>query len=223
MAVLSPTSARFFSSSFKSGTDPYSSSSDKSNRRRFSSLSPHSPPFNSAAAGFGLSSSMILRFPPNFVRQLSIKARRNCSNIGVAQIVAATWTDGNSGLAAPAASSSAAIAASMALLPHPFPFSYLPTLCQTSSIGPPTPVVVLDLERAAAEALALATEAAQAAREAMKLASVADRKSEKDGQLKNKKRVAGNVHSNKCSAVWECWDRIITNPNQVAESPCFLS
>ncbi|KAM7268762.1 hypothetical protein ACFE04_010928 [Oxalis oulophora] len=115
MAVLSPTSAKFFSSSFKSGTDPYSSSSDKSNRRRFSSLSPHSPSFNSAAAGFGLSSSMILRFPPNFVRQLSIKARRNCSNIGVAQIVAATWTDGNSGLAAPAASSSAANAASTAV------------------------------------------------------------------------------------------------------------
>ncbi|KAM7264166.1 hypothetical protein ACFE04_001849 [Oxalis oulophora] len=75
------------------------------------------------------------------------------------------------------------------LLQQPFPFSSLPTLCQTSSIGPPTPVVVLDLERAAAEALALATEAAQAAREAMELASVADRKSEKDGLLKNKKKV----------------------------------
>ncbi|KAL0461614.1 UNVERIFIED_CONTAM: Cystathionine gamma-synthase 1, chloroplastic [Sesamum latifolium] len=30
-------------------------------------------------------SSLIFRFPPNFVRQLSTKARRNCSNIGVAQ------------------------------------------------------------------------------------------------------------------------------------------
>ncbi|KAF3322934.1 cystathionine gamma-synthase [Carex littledalei] len=39
------------------------------------------------------SSTLILRFPPNFVRQLSIKARRNCSNIGVAQIVAASWSD----------------------------------------------------------------------------------------------------------------------------------
>ncbi|KAL6009049.1 cAMP-dependent protein kinase regulatory subunit Cgs1 [Asimina triloba] len=38
-------------------------------------------------------SSLILRFPPNFVRQLSIKARRNCSNIGVAQIVAASWSN----------------------------------------------------------------------------------------------------------------------------------
>ncbi|MBA0755304.1 hypothetical protein Gogos_021154 [Gossypium gossypioides] len=39
-------------------------------------------------------SSLIFRFPPNFVRQLSIKARRNCSNIGVAQIVAASWSNG---------------------------------------------------------------------------------------------------------------------------------
>ncbi|KAJ7559375.1 hypothetical protein O6H91_04G082500 [Diphasiastrum complanatum] len=35
---------------------------------------------------------LILRFPPNFVRQLSIKARRNCGNIGVAQVVAARAT-----------------------------------------------------------------------------------------------------------------------------------
>lgn len=41
----------------------------------------------------GLSSSLIYRFPPNFVRQLSTKARRNCSNIGVAQIVAASWAN----------------------------------------------------------------------------------------------------------------------------------
>ncbi|PHT55187.1 Cystathionine gamma-synthase 1, chloroplastic [Capsicum baccatum] len=43
---------------------------------------------------YGLS-SLIFRFPPNFVRQLSIKARRNCSNIGVAQIVAASWSNNN--------------------------------------------------------------------------------------------------------------------------------
>nr|XP_016504665.1 PREDICTED: cystathionine gamma-synthase 1, chloroplastic-like [Nicotiana tabacum] len=41
-------------------------------------------------------SSLIYRFPPNFVRQLSIKARRNCSNIGVAQVVAASWSNNNS-------------------------------------------------------------------------------------------------------------------------------
>ncbi|KAL3341407.1 hypothetical protein AABB24_025783, partial [Solanum stoloniferum] len=38
-------------------------------------------------------SSLILRFPPNFVRQLSVKARRNCSNIGLAQVVAASWSN----------------------------------------------------------------------------------------------------------------------------------
>ncbi|KAK3027400.1 hypothetical protein RJ639_040198 [Escallonia herrerae] len=37
-------------------------------------------------------SSLILRFPPNFARQLSTKARRNCGNIGVAQVVAASWS-----------------------------------------------------------------------------------------------------------------------------------
>lgn len=42
---------------------------------------------------FGASAPLILRFPPNFVRQLSIKARRNCSNIGVAQVVAASATN----------------------------------------------------------------------------------------------------------------------------------
>ncbi|XP_011085742.1 LOW QUALITY PROTEIN: cystathionine gamma-synthase 1, chloroplastic-like [Sesamum indicum] len=38
-------------------------------------------------------SSLIFKFPPNFVRQLSTKARRNCSNIGVAQVVAASWSN----------------------------------------------------------------------------------------------------------------------------------
>jgi len=47
----------------------------------------------STESGGALSSATILRFPPNFVRQLSTKARRNCSNIGVAQIVAAAWSD----------------------------------------------------------------------------------------------------------------------------------
>lgn len=41
-------------------------------------------------------SSLIFKFPPNFVRQLSTKARRNCSNIGVAQIVAASWSNNSS-------------------------------------------------------------------------------------------------------------------------------
>ncbi|KAM3289678.1 hypothetical protein P3S67_017967 [Capsicum chacoense] len=35
--------------------------------------------------------SLILRFPPNFVRQLSVKARS--SNLGLAQVVAALWSN----------------------------------------------------------------------------------------------------------------------------------
>jgi cystathionine gamma-synthase len=54
-------------------------------------------------------SSLIFRFPPNFVRQLSTKARRNCSNIGVAQIVAASWS--NNPASAPAAGAAAAATA----------------------------------------------------------------------------------------------------------------
>lgn len=59
-------------------------------------------------------SSLILKFPPNFVRQLSTKARRNCSNIGVAQIVAASWSN-NSAAGAPSAAAAAAAAAASAI------------------------------------------------------------------------------------------------------------
>lgn len=55
-------------------------------------------------------SSLIFRFPPNFVRQLSTKARRNCSNIGVAQIVAASWSNNPASVPAGAASAAAAAA-----------------------------------------------------------------------------------------------------------------
>uniref|UniRef100_I1PBQ6 plant cystathionine gamma-synthase n=1 Tax=Oryza glaberrima TaxID=4538 RepID=I1PBQ6_ORYGL len=48
-----------------------------------------SPAFLAADPAAALPSATILRFPPNFVRQLSTKARRNCSNIGVAQIARA--------------------------------------------------------------------------------------------------------------------------------------
>ncbi|KAL8144398.1 hypothetical protein V2J09_017430 [Rumex salicifolius] len=55
-------------------------------------------PVRLASSFSGGFSSFILRFPPNFVRQLSTKARRNCSNIGVAQVVAASWSE-NAGAA----------------------------------------------------------------------------------------------------------------------------
>ncbi|XP_020242130.1 uncharacterized protein LOC109820407 [Asparagus officinalis] len=39
------------------------------------------------------SSALILKFLPNFVRHLSNKARRNCGNIGIAQVAAASWAN----------------------------------------------------------------------------------------------------------------------------------
>ena len=103
--------------SFQSPTNFSASSIPGSSRRRFDSTA-GSP---SSFTGDGPISSMILRFPPNFVRQLSIKARRNCSNIGVAQIVAAKWSNNpSSGLppaAAAASSASAAASAPAAAVP----------------------------------------------------------------------------------------------------------
>ncbi|KAL5722913.1 cystathionine gamma-synthase [Ranunculus cassubicifolius] len=77
--------------SFECRSDPdFSTNSPKSNPKSI-------PMFGSYGCGGSLSSSSspIFRFPPNFVRQLSIKARRNCSNIGVAQVVAASWSNNN--------------------------------------------------------------------------------------------------------------------------------
>ncbi|CDP21668.1 unnamed protein product [Coffea canephora] len=56
---------------------------------------------NSVTQGFSAGSlfySLISRFPLNFGRQRSTKARRNCSNIGIAQIVAASWSDNQQGV-----------------------------------------------------------------------------------------------------------------------------
>ncbi|KAK7295391.1 hypothetical protein RJT34_18298 [Clitoria ternatea] len=78
------------------------------------------PAAGSAAVFHGLSSSLILRFPPNFQRQLSTKARRNCSNIGVAQIVAASWSNNNANSPAAGAPPPAA-ASSVDAAPVPLP------------------------------------------------------------------------------------------------------
>ncbi|XP_057769540.1 cystathionine gamma-synthase 1, chloroplastic [Salvia miltiorrhiza] len=69
------------------------------------------------AGAYGLS-SLILKFPPNFVRQLSVKSRRNCSNIGVAQIVAASWSN-NQGAPAPTPAATAVDAAAAAAAAAP--------------------------------------------------------------------------------------------------------
>lgn len=101
-------------SSFECRSDPDFSAAprfEKLGQGRFTAR------LNAAAAGpaaFHGLSSLILRFPPNFQRQLSTKARRNCSNIGVAQIVAASWSDNSAahGVPASSAASSAVDAAS---------------------------------------------------------------------------------------------------------------
>ncbi|KAL2924245.1 Cystathionine gamma-synthase 1 chloroplastic [Bienertia sinuspersici] len=88
MAVSSSCYARVFPSSFECRPEPEFSSHSKPKSEIPSSKTSFFP-------RNGVSSSLILRFPPNFVRQLSTKARRNCSNIGVAQVVAASWTHNN--------------------------------------------------------------------------------------------------------------------------------
>ncbi|CAI0388413.1 unnamed protein product [Linum tenue] len=118
---LSASAAGGFASSFQCRSDPsgnhhqtrpggFSSSSS-----RVKSVGVHGSFLTGGGgAGYGMSSSLILKFPPNFVRQLSNKARRNCSNIGVAQIVAAKWSD-NSSTGSAAAAANAAAAASPAV------------------------------------------------------------------------------------------------------------
>ncbi|KAJ4707416.1 Cystathionine gamma-synthase, chloroplastic-like protein [Melia azedarach] len=100
----------FSSSSFECRSDPdYSGGSARFEKPRISARV-----MGTTTASFSGVSSLIFRFPPNFVRQLSTKARRNCSNIGVAQIVAASWSNSSgsgSNSAAAAASGSAAAAA----------------------------------------------------------------------------------------------------------------
>ncbi|XP_076960730.1 cystathionine gamma-synthase 1, chloroplastic-like [Bidens hawaiensis] len=71
------------------------------------------PPNPRGLSPYGMS-SLILRFPPNFVRQLSNKARRNCSNIGVAQIVAASWSNNHPISSAAEAHASSAVSAPIA-------------------------------------------------------------------------------------------------------------
>ncbi|KAL9427293.1 hypothetical protein AB3S75_029479 [Citrus x aurantiifolia] len=111
MAVSSYSSQKILSfssscSSFECRSDPDLSGSARFDKPRISAARV----IGASTASFSGLSSLIFRFPPNFVRQLSTKARRNCSNIGVAQIVAASWSNGvgsGSNSAAAAAASAA--------------------------------------------------------------------------------------------------------------------
>ncbi|XP_072977419.1 cystathionine gamma-synthase 1, chloroplastic [Typha angustifolia] len=93
---FSPSAAASDHRSPSGAADPRTAKSSSSSKRRF------------LLSSF-TSSAVILRFPPNFVRQLSTKARRNCSNIGVAQIVAASWSDTPPSAAAAAAAAAIAV------------------------------------------------------------------------------------------------------------------
>ncbi|XP_060191041.1 cystathionine gamma-synthase 1, chloroplastic-like [Lycium barbarum] len=86
MAVSSSCARTFPSFQCRSDPDGVPRHNDIPNVRRYGSP---------LSVRGGPSSSLILRFPPNFVRQLSVKARRNCSNIGVAQVAAASWSNNN--------------------------------------------------------------------------------------------------------------------------------
>lgn len=111
MAVSScPCPKLFVASSFECRSDS-SSSADQPSQGRSNSARHGTTPFLSGAG----MSSLILKFPPNFVRQLSTKARRNCSNIGVAQIVAASWSNNSAAGASSAAAAAAAAAAASAI------------------------------------------------------------------------------------------------------------
>lgn len=113
MAVSSCSSQKILSfssscSSFECRSDPDFSGSARFDKPRISAARV----IGASTASFSGVSSLIFRFPPNFVRQLSTKARRNCSNIGVAQIVAASWSNsvgsGSNSAAATAASAAPA-------------------------------------------------------------------------------------------------------------------
>ncbi|XP_038990256.1 cystathionine gamma-synthase 1, chloroplastic-like isoform X2 [Phoenix dactylifera] len=95
-------------------------------------------------------SGLILRFPPNFVRQLSTKARRNCSNIGVAQIVAASWSNNSALPETPLSASAAADAAATVAIPAE---ADVPTLVGGDGTSDPSQIRAADSKAAAIAAL----------------------------------------------------------------------
>ncbi|PON37306.1 Cys/Met metabolism, pyridoxal phosphate-dependent enzyme [Parasponia andersonii] len=100
------TCPKVFASSFECRSDPdFSGGFPRHENPGPGRFSMRVGPSSSSSRGL---SSLIFRFPPNFVRQLSTKARRNCSNIGVAQIVAASWSN-NSATGVPAAPAATAV------------------------------------------------------------------------------------------------------------------
>ncbi|CAA2998699.1 cystathionine gamma-synthase 1, chloroplastic [Olea europaea subsp. europaea] len=96
-----------------------------------------------ATAGYDLS-SLVFRFPPNFMRQLSNKTRKNYGNIGVAQVVAALRSNNQqtSGLK-PAAKDVCAAAASAAMAPFEIETDYF---AYEEPASPPPPQIAVICE-----------------------------------------------------------------------------
>ncbi|KAL0554985.1 hypothetical protein IC582_008916 [Cucumis melo] len=108
MAVSSH--ARLLSPTFDSrSSDPLLAVASAHRRNTYGRFAHEPKSVKGTVASHGLSSFPIFKFPPNFVRQLSNKARRNCSNIGVAQVVAASWSNNSSPSSSAAAAAASAV------------------------------------------------------------------------------------------------------------------
>ncbi|XP_031396312.1 cystathionine gamma-synthase 1, chloroplastic [Punica granatum] len=118
MAVSATSFPKIYASSFECRSDPDFSSSARSEKAGPGRFATRASSVRAGASFHGLS-SLIFRFPPNFVRQLSTKARRNCSNIGVAQVVAASWSNNPAAAGVPPAAAIAVDAAAAAAASAP--------------------------------------------------------------------------------------------------------
>ncbi|KAK4783178.1 hypothetical protein SAY86_007552 [Trapa natans] len=118
MAITATSYARILSSSFECRSDSEYSSSPRPEKAGYGRFAFREGLVRGGVSVRGLS-SLIYRFPPNFVRQLSTKARRNCSNIGVAQVVAASWSNHPSATGVPSAAENAVDSAAAAAASAP--------------------------------------------------------------------------------------------------------
>ncbi|XP_038904787.1 cystathionine gamma-synthase 1, chloroplastic [Benincasa hispida] len=111
--------ARLLGSTFECRSDPVLAVAAGRRGNSYGRFAHEAKSVKGTVASHGLSSFPIFKFPPNFVRQLSNKARRNCSNIGVAQVVAASWSNNSppSSAAAAAAAANAVDTAAAAAVP----------------------------------------------------------------------------------------------------------
>ncbi|KAK4772854.1 hypothetical protein SAY87_027873 [Trapa incisa] len=113
MAISMTSYPKIFHSHFECRSDPEFSSSPRPEKAGTGRFAACASSIHVGATSHGLS-SLIYRFPPNFVRQLNTKARRNCSNIGVAQVVAASWSNNTAAARVPSPAAANAVDAAAA-------------------------------------------------------------------------------------------------------------